>query len=935
MGWLNYKTEYSFGQVYAHLDKVAEKAASINNFAGIADLHGTWGHVKWAKACKKNNIKPIFGIVLSVTENQKPAKRRYSFDNMTFIARNKMGLEEINELVDQAYQQHYYRPLITYKQLNNTTQNIYVITGLAPDWSLINRELFCKASPDNHFRHFNTPEIACIDNFYITPKDSLIYEPFADIRKRERKTTSQYILTYAEWLSEGGQAYALKNLKMMAEQIDNIELPQAPMIKYLEKHDIIATCKKGAKKKNINLQDPIYKVRFEKEINLIQKKEYVDYFFVVADVIKYAKKKMTVGPARGSSAGSLVCYLMDITEVDPIPYGLFFERFIDVNRFDLPDIDVDFQDNKRHLVINYLKRKYGKNNVAQIGNINRLKAKSAIARFAKNLNIPIGDVEEVKDAILERSGGDARAAMCMEDTFDETDAGKRFLEEHPNMEVVKHIENHSSHTGVHAAGILVCNDPITKYTGINSRDKATRIAMIDKKDAEALNLLKIDALGLRTLTIFADICDQIGKPYTWLYTLPLDDKKTYQIFNDQRLTGIFQFEGESMRSLTVQMPVENMEDISALVAISRPGPLASGGATAYLKRRTGQEPVKYLSEHPTIVLATKDSYGIVIYQEQVLAIGREYGGLSWADTSELRKALSKSLGKEFFDKYKKRFMKGALAKGESEEEAETVWENINTFGSWGMNKSHTISYSILSYLCAYLKAHFPMEFAVACLNHAKDQPTALKLLRDLHENDNIKYVDIDKNKSMEQWSVIDGVLYGGLTTIDGIGPANAKKIIKLRKNKRSLPKGLQKKLDTKETSFTYLYPAKEKYGMYYASPQKFGVKGLITYINDINGKGQYTFIACMTKKNLRDANELVNVAKRGGEYVTGPTAFLSLHFEDDTGTIIATIDRQNYEKIGRKIAEEGKQNKDWYLVHGLVPGKWKFIIIKNIRRITR
>ena len=272
---------------------------------------------------------------------------------------------------------------------------------------------------------------------------------------------------------------------------------------------------------------------------------------------------MAVGPSRGSSAGSLVCYLMGITEIDPLEYDLYFERFIDINRFDQPDIDVDFQDDKRHLVIKYLEKKYGKDNVAQIGNINRLKPKSAITRFAQALGVPVDDVIELKDAIMERSGGDARANDCMEDTFTDTDAGKKFIKNYPAMEVVKHIEAHPSHTGVHAGGILVCNNPITDYCGVNSRDKK-RIGMLDKKDAEVVNLLKIDALGLRTLSIIAGVCDQIGKPYPWMYEIPVDDPATFKVFNDHRFNGIFQFEGSAVQGLAKQMPIDNIEDIAAL-----------------------------------------------------------------------------------------------------------------------------------------------------------------------------------------------------------------------------------------------------------------------------------------------------------------------------------------------------------------------------------
>lgn len=939
MSWINLKTEGTFGAVYGHIDQVVQTIADQGGLmAGIADKDGTWMHVRWQKACKKAGIKPIYGVTLTVVSEEDFKVRRARRAEVTLVAMDLLGLQEIYGLVDKAHQQFYYFPRIKYAQLNALSESVAVIVGPGIEFKKLNHRLAFQrlqpGDPKTFQSSFALPPIACVDNWYPQIEDRMIYEPFADERKLERKTSPQYILTSEEWSSEfPGQTEALKNLRWVATNA-NVTLPKAQMVRYFKQMDIRAYCENAAPKRKIDLTDPIYKERFEREINLIVEKEYADYFFVVADVIQYAKKHMVVGPARGSSAGSLVCYLMGITEVDPIPWGLYFERFIDVNRFDLPDIDVDFQDDKRHLVINYLRKKYGADNVAQIGNINRLKPRSAIIRFAKALNIPPEDVDEVKDAILERSGGDSRAAQCMEDTFNDTDIGKRFIQQHPNMKVVAKIEQHASHTGVHAAGILVCNEPITHFAGINSRDKATRIAMLDKKDAEALNLLKIDALGLRTLSIFADVCDAINKPYGWLYDIPLDDPATFKTFNDQRLTGIFQFEGGAMRSLARQMPIETMEDVSALSALSRPGPLNSGGATEYIERRRGTKITEYMTAHPIIKAATKSTYGVVIYQEQVLHLGREYGGLSWADTSELRKAMSKSLGEEFFNQYKVKFIAGAVDKGETEEDAIKVWKNINTHGSWSFNKSHSISYSIISYLCGYLKTHHPMEFAVACLNHAKNDSTALKLLRDLHEYEGIEYVAFDVGLSEEKWSVHNGKLYGGLTTLHGIGPANARKIIELRSADKPFPPGIQKAIDTGDTPFKYLYPGREKYGEYYKNPKALGITRKVKEIKKVTKDGSHVIIGQLIRKNVRDANEIANVAKRGGQYVTGPTSWINITLEDDTDAIICTIGRYDYEKMGREIAETGREGKDWYLVYGVMKNGWRKIYVKNIRRIT-
>ena len=934
--WLNIKTGYTFKQVYGHLDKIAEKCATMADYGGIADLGNTFAHIPWSKACSKVGIKPIYGVQLPVVGSLQRDTRRYAFNWMTFIAKNTKGLQEIYQLVDKSFQQFYYRQRITYDQLNSTSDNIFILSGIAPIWNLINKRIYKELSPCtpyNQRKGFH-PQVACIDNYYVDAEDDIIYEPFADERLRENKTSPLHILTSDEWLSIYGEEYKqqLKIIQYIARDC-NVILPQATMVKYIGDDDIEKWCKKGAIEKGI-VSKSKYTKRYKREIKLIKKKDYVDYFLVVADAIRYAKTKMAVGPARGSSAGSLVCYLMGITEIDPLEYNLYFERFIDINRFDLPDIDVDFQDNKRHLVIKYLEKKYGKDNVAQIGNINRLKPKSAITRFAQALGVPIDDVIELKDAIMERSGGDARANSCMEDTFTDTDAGKKFIKTHPAMEVVKHIEAHPSHTGIHAGGILVCNNPITIYCGVNSRDKK-RIGMLDKKDAEVVNLLKIDALGLRTLSIIAGVCDQIDKPYSWMYEIPVDDSATYKVFNDHRFNGIFQFEGSAVQGLAKQMPIENMEDVAALGALGRPGPLMSGGANDFIGARTGKNGIKYLSNHQAVIDATKDTYGIVIYQEQMLAIGRNYGQLSWADTQELRHAASKSLGDEFFDKFKSNFITGALNQGEKKENAEKVWKAMHTFGSWAFNKSHAVSYGLISYVCAYLKAHYPLEFVVACLNHSKSDRSALKILRDAVENDGVKYKYFDSEYSIEEWSVQDGILYGGLITIHGIGSVMAKKAIKLRTAGQPYPIGLWNKINNAISSFKYLYPAKELYGDYYTDPASHNLNDYVSKINEADHDGSFTVIGCLIKKNLRDANEACFVSKRKGKFLKGNTAWLNITIEDDTGSIMCKIKIEDYIRLGKNIAETGKEEKDWYMVYGQKINNWSIIFVKNIMKITR
>jgi DNA-directed DNA polymerase III PolC len=486
---------------------------------------------------------------------------------------------------------------------------------------------------------------------------------------------------------------------------------------------------------------------------MIKEKGFEDYFYVIADLVAAAKKVMLVGPARGSSAGSLVCYLLGITDVDPIVHDLMFERFIDITRADLPDIDIDFQDTKRELVIKHLVRKYGQERVGRLGTINRMKAKSALGAVAKQINVPPWEINDVKEAVIERKGGDARAAFCVMDALDTLDVGKALLEKYPAMRNAAYLENHASHSGMHAAGVVVTNDRLSKYGTI---DRSGTI-QLDKKDAEAINLLKIDALGLRTLSVIQDCLDQIGKEREWLVEYPLDDVEAFAVFNEERYAGVFQFEGYALQSLTRQMKVKEFNDIVAITALARPGPLHCGAATEYIERRTGQMETVHL--HRLAEPITTSTYGTVIYQEQVMAIGRVLGQLSWEDVSELRKAMSKSLGDEFFNKYWVKFEVGAVAQGIDSKEARSIWDKICTFGSWAFNKSHAVSYGLVSYWCAVLKAHWPLEYAAACLRNAKDPDQTIKLLREI-KLEGYDFKSVDPARSELTWTVKDGQLLG-------------------------------------------------------------------------------------------------------------------------------------------------------------------------------
>ena len=931
------RTEYSFRKSYGPISKIIESCQE--DTIGICDT-GTWGHVSFNNACKKSGKKPLFGTEIAVVSDPFDRSKQPA-NQMSFIAKNNSGLEEIYKLVTDStsLQRFYYFPRLGYSELFDISDNVIILSGTHPEWGMLplskKDNLYIEINPMStrkslefaNQKGFRT--IATSDNYYPKVIDKKAYEVLVG-RNRTDRTAPMHILNEWElkdcvpWIPDD----SFKNTYLLADQC-NVDLPVAQMISFHSDKTLRKLCEEGAPARNIDLKDKIYSARLTREIDMIADKKFEDYFFVIADMINYAKKHMLVGPARGSSAGSLVCYLTGITDIDPIRHNLLFERFIDITREDLPDIDIDFQDDRREMVIQYLIEKYGLEKVAHLGTVSRYKAKSTITEVAKELGIPAWEVNDLKGAIIERSSGDARAAMCIMDTFNDLEVGKQVLAKYPQMKIASTMENHARHTGVHAAGIIVTEEPVHKYCSVNNQSGA---AQIDKKDAEDLNLLKIDALGLRTLSVLQDILDQVGWERDKLINYRLDDEKAFKILNDEKYAGIFQFEGYALQSLTRQMKIANFEDVASITALARPGPLNSGGTTQYIKRRVGESPTEYL--HPLTKEITEVTFGVVVYQEQVMNIARDVGKLSWEDVSQLRKAMSKSYGEEFFDRYWQRFKVGAEQNGIEEDQALNIWKNINTMGSWAFNRSHAIAYGMVSYWCCVLKSKFPLEFAAACLRNVRDDEQGVRLLREVVK-EGLVYKPYDKYKSKINWSVQNGELIGGLIGIKGVGPKLAEDIINRRNLQQPLTPRQDRLLNEGGTPYDDIFECERRFGHIKKDPASHNIKSDIIDIDTLeaDNPGVYVFFGKLKEKNLRDLNETVNLAKRGGRIAETHNLWLNMTFEDDTGPIISTIDRFKYPKMGKPIVEDGRLN-DWYLVKGTLRKGFRKIYIDKIRKLS-
>jgi DNA polymerase III subunit alpha len=473
-----------------------------------------------------------------------------------------------------------------------------------------------------------------------------------------------------------------------------------------------------------------YADRIRYEMGLVVDKEFCDFFLFVSDAIRWAKDNgIPIGPGRGSTAASAVAYLLRITEVDPFKYqGMIFERFLDVTRTDPPDIDIDCSDERRHEVWAYLARKYGADCVGHIGNFIRYLGKNSLADVARVYNVPIWAREQVANLLIERSGGDSRFGATLSDTFETFPDAQKVLDEYPDLIKACRLEGNVRGMSVHACGLVVSGSPLTDICAVYEKD-GERILAIDKHDAEYIDALKLDFLGLSTMGMIARCLDLAGLTLEDLYAIPDDDPDTLAVFKRNDLVGIFQFAGRATRIVNKDVSPDNFDHITAINALSRPGPLFSGQAAAYVEVRHGRAKPDHL--HPIIDRITKDTYGQIIYQEQILLILKEIGGFGWTDLNWIRKIIAKKIGQAAFQVSMENFKEGAARlHGISPEVAETIWYRLVTAGTYAFNIAHAVSYSMLAFWTAWLKAHYPVEFYAASLAKTGDADDQFRLMRD-------------------------------------------------------------------------------------------------------------------------------------------------------------------------------------------------------------
>jgi DNA polymerase-3 subunit alpha len=523
----------------------------------------------------------------------------------------------------------------------------------------------------------------------------------------------------------------------------------------------------------------VYRQRADLELRVIQQMGYSGYFLIVWDFIDYAKRQgIPVGPGRGSAAGSLVAYTLGITELDPLRYNLLFERFLNPERVTLPDIDIDFCQERRDEVIEYVTHKYGKENVAQIITFGTMMAKGVIRDVGRALDVPYGEADRLAKLVPNRLNISLDEAIKEEPRLQEVE--KQGGPQARLIQTARMLEGLVRHASTHAAGVVISPEPLTEYVPLYKGTKGEVVTQYPMEDIEELGLLKMDFLGLRTLTVLHNtlrlIQDSRHEDLT-LDGIPLEDAKTYQLLSDARTFGVFQLESRGLRDILRKLKPNVFEDVIALVALYRPGPLGSGMIDDFIQRKHGRARVEYML--PELEPILKETYAIIVYQEQVMQIASAIAGFSLGKADLLRRAMGKKKP-EVMAEQRDAFIKGALARGFDEKKANDLFDLMAHFAGYGFNKSHSAAYALIAYWTAYLKAHYPKEYMAALLT--SEVQNTDKVIRYINESREmgISILSPDVNDSYRDFRVVGEHIRFGLAAVKNVGDNAIEAIIAAR-----------------------------------------------------------------------------------------------------------------------------------------------------------
>ena len=831
---LHVHTEYSLldgaNRVKALIEQT--KALGMDSIA-ITDHGAMYGVIDFYKAAKAAGIKPVIGCEVYLA----PASRRDAFEvdgtryyHLILLAENSTGYKNLVKLVSLANMEGmYYKPRIDKELLREYHEGIIClsacIAGEIPQMILRDNmeradalvseylEIFGR---DNFFleiQDHGMPEekksnaglialakkhgvglVATNDAHYLRREDSEFHDVLLCIQTgktiddpgRMRFSSDDFYLKSPREMQSlfADHPEALANTVRIAERC-NVEfdfehrhLPNFPLPEgmtdemYLRK-----LCEDNIHERYPEITTEI-RERLEYELGIIHHMGFDSYFLIVWDFINYARsQKIAVGPGRGSAAGSIVAYILGITDIDPLKYALLFERFLNPERVTMPDIDIDFCYIRREEVIAYVKRRYGDDHVAQIITFGTMAAKGAIRDVGRALNMPYADVDRVAKLVPTELG------ITLDKALKESADFKKLYDEEPEVrrliDFARDVEGLPRHSSTHAAGVVIARNPLTDYLPVQISD-GTLVTEYDKDHVEELGLLKMDFLGLRTLTVLSDALDNIKKSRgieVDLHKIPLEDEAASKMLCEGHTGAVFQMESQGMTNLVKDLQPEGFTDLIPLVALYRPGPLGSGMVKDFIDGRHGKKEVTYM--HPLLEPILKETFGVVLYQEQVMQIVQVLAGFTLGQADLLRRAMGKKKHAILMAQ-KENFLNGARAKGIDEELAKTIFDLLTHFADYGFNKSHSAAYALVAWQTAYLKAHYPQEFMAAMLTSIMDTNDKVSVYIDLCRRMGIPILPPDINASSVSFSVDGEAIRFGLAAVRNVGEAALKNLEEVR-----------------------------------------------------------------------------------------------------------------------------------------------------------
>ena len=833
---LHIHTEYSLLDGAIKIKELVDTAASYRMPAVAITDHGNlFGAIQFYTQAIKAGVKPIIGCEVYVAPRSRLDRDRRSGEfnyHLILLSRNIDGYKNLVNLVTRAYiEGFYYKPRIDLDLLEQYSGGLIGLSsclqGEVP--SYLNRGMMDKAreaalrykhilGAENFFlelqdngieeqnevnrklielsNELHIPLVATNDCHYLRKDDVKAHDVLLCIQTgktvnsndRMKFRTDQLYFKSPEEMKESFKDIpeAIKNTVLIAERC-NIEfktghylLPTFPLEEGRKDDEYLTSLAHEGLRNRCGEEIPEnYMERLNHELDIIKMMGYSSYFLIVWDFINYSKQNgIPVGPGRGSAAGSLVSYALGITEIDPLRYNLLFERFLNPERISMPDIDIDFCKDRRPEVISYVADKYGHDHVAQIITFGTMAAKGAIRDAGRALDIPYAEVDRIAKLVPNTLNITIDAAMKAEPRLMElykTDNRYKEL-----LDIARRLEGLCRHASTHAAGVVISPAPLTEYTPLyRSPSDESVTTQFDMSSIEKIGLLKFDFLGLKTLTVIDKTlryARENGREID-INTISLDDRKTYELLGSSNTTGVFQLESDGMREILVKMAPNRFEDLIALVALYRPGPIGSGMIEDFIKRKRGVTDVKY--DLPQLRDILDETYGVILYQEQVMRIANKLASFTLGEADILRKAMGKKKPDEM-EKLKMKFISGAAKNSITEAKAERIFDLMSYFAEYGFNKSHSAAYAYVAYQTAYLKANYPVEFMAA--NLSSDMDNTDKIVKFISEckNMGIEILPPDINHSGKEFMVSGNSIRFGLEAVKGAGTAAIDSIIEAR-----------------------------------------------------------------------------------------------------------------------------------------------------------